>query len=137
VIRPGLAAGKTIVADRYLLANLVYQGYAGGLDVEEIREIGRVATSGIQPDLIFVLDMPPDSAFGRIARPRDRMELQTDEFQTRVRDGFLAEAALRPHDIVVLDASRPIDAVQADIRLHAERVLGAAGRSTEKRLPTP
>ena len=44
VIRPALDAGKTVVSDRYLLANVVYQGYAGGLDVAAVRDVGSVAT---------------------------------------------------------------------------------------------
>src|SRR5690349_333301 len=46
VIAPTLAAGNVVVSDRYLLANVVYQGYAGGLDVAELWQIGRVATHG-------------------------------------------------------------------------------------------
>jgi dTMP kinase len=124
VIRPALAAGNVIVSDRYLLANVVYQGYAGGLDVEEIWKIGRVATADIKPDLTFVLDMPPESAFSRIDRPLDRMEMQTAEFQARLRHGFLTEASRRPAEIIVIDASRSVDEVQADICRHASRVLG-------------
>ena len=51
-------AGKIVVADRYLLANVVYQGHAGGLDVPTLWEVGRMATGGLMPDLTFVLDMP-------------------------------------------------------------------------------
>ena len=123
VIRPNLAAGRVIVSDRFLLANVVYQGYAGGLDVREIWQIGRVATADVRPDLTFVLDMPPESAFGRIARPLDRMEIQTEEFQHRLRQGFQAEAAARPDEIVLIDASRAVEAVQTEIRRHASRVL--------------
>ena len=57
IIRPALAAGKTVVCDRYLLANIVYQGYAGGLDVEELWSVGEVATGGLHPDLTILLDM--------------------------------------------------------------------------------
>jgi dTMP kinase len=123
VIRPNLQAGRVIVSDRFLLANVVYQGYAGGLDIEEIWQIGRVATAGIQPDLTFVLDMPPQSAFGRIDRPLDRMEIQTAPLQDRLRHGYVTEAARRPKEIALVDASRSIEAVQADIRGHAGRVL--------------
>lgn len=126
VIRPALAAGKTVLSDRYLLANLVYQGHAGGLDVETIRNIGQVATGGILPDLVFVLDMPPQTAAERIDRPLDRMESQGDHYQARLRHGFLAEAARDPQRLVVIDAARDIAAVQADIRAAAEAVLGRA-----------
>lgn len=123
VIRPALAQGKTVVSDRYLLANLVYQGYAGGLDVETIRKIGEAATAGVMPDLVFVLDMPPESAAGRIDRGRDRMESQGPAYDERLRQGFLAEAARDPEHIVVIDAARDVDTVQADVRAAAERVL--------------
>jgi dTMP kinase len=52
VIRPALEAGRAVVADRYLLANVVYQGHAGGLNPEQLWEIGRLATGGLQPDLV-------------------------------------------------------------------------------------
>ena len=89
VIRPALDAGKTVVSDRFLLANVVYQGHAGGLDVDELWRIGRTATAGIEPDLTFILDMDPNAAARRLNRPRDRMELQGDAFREHVREGFL------------------------------------------------
>jgi dTMP kinase len=123
VIIPALAAGKSVVSDRYLLANVVYQGYAGGLDPGEIWRVGQVATGGLLPKLVLVLDMPTEAAAKRIQRERDRMEEQGDEFSRRVREGFLAEAAEDPKGIVVIDASRSIEEVHADIRAAVERML--------------
>jgi len=126
VIRPALAAGKVVLSDRFLLANVVYQGYAGGLDVDELWRIGRTATGGLEPMLTIVLDMPPEAAAGRLTRPLDRMESQGEEFRRRLREGFLAEAGRRPEQIVVVDAARPIDVVQADVRRAIdERLLPA------------
>lgn len=125
VIRPALDDGKTVVSDRYLLANVVYQGYAGGVDVETLWEVGRVATGGLMPDLTIVLDMPAKAAAGRLDRKLDRMELQGDAFHARVRDGFLKEAARGKDRIVVIDAAESIDAVQAKIRAAASKVLEA------------
>lgn len=102
VIRPALEQGKTVVSDRFLLANVCYQGYGGGLDVATLWEVGRVATDGILPDLTIVLDLPSLTAAGRIDRPLDRMEQQGEAFHARVREGFLAEAARRPDRIVVV-----------------------------------
>ena len=116
VIRPALTQGKTVVSDRYLLANVVYQGYGGGLDVETLWEVGRVATGGLMPDLTIVLDMPADAAAGRLDRQLDRMEQQGAEFHARVREGFLTEVARRPKEIVVINAARSIDQIQTDIR---------------------
>ncbi len=115
VIRPAVEMGRIVVSDRYLLANVVYQGHAGGLDVETIRQVGRVATDGISPDCVFLLDMPPAAADSRLQRTRDRMESQGDDYRQRLRDGFLAEAAQPNSRIHVIDAGRPIEAVQADI----------------------
>ncbi|MCC6125623.1 MAG: dTMP kinase [Pirellulales bacterium] len=115
IIRPALAAGKTVVCDRFLLANVAYQGYGGGLDVEALWEVGGIAVNGLRPDLTVVLDMPAKSAAGRIDRALDRMEKQGAEFHARVREGFLTEAARRK-DIVVVDAAQSIEKVQEDIR---------------------
>lgn len=123
VIRPALAGKKIVVSDRYLLANLVYQGHAGGLDVEAVRSVGRIATGGIMPDLVFVLDVSPETAASRIDRQRDRMESQGAEYDHRLRQGFLTEAAQDPQRIVVVDATRDVDAVHADIRGAAEKLL--------------
>ncbi len=123
IIRPALAAGKAVVSDRYVLANVVYQGHAGGIDPAAVWQVGRIATDGIEPDCIFVLDMPPEVADRRMNRPRDRMEQQGDDFRTRLRTGFLAEAAANPRRIRVIDASRPIEQVQADIWSHAVEYL--------------
>jgi dTMP kinase len=123
IIQPALAAGSTVVSDRFLLANVVYQGHAGGLDVPTLWQIGQFVTHGVRPDLTFLLDLPPDSAQGRIQRELDRMEQQGDDFRQRLRAGFLTEAAQRPDRIAVIDAGRSIDQVQADICTAAERVI--------------
>jgi dTMP kinase len=116
VIRPALQQQATVICDRYLLANVVYQGHAGGLDVDQLWEVGRVATAGLQPDLTIVLDLPAATAAARLQRQLDRMEQQGDAFHARVREGFLVEAAKAPRRIVVVDASPPVDQVQAAIR---------------------
>lgn len=129
IIRPALAAGKVVVTDRYLLANVVYQGHAGGLEVETIWQVGQVATDGVMPDLTFLLDMPHDRATARIKRAPDRMELQGVEFRARLREGFLAEAARNPH-ICVINADQTIEQVQADIRARAQEIISSPSSSS-------
>jgi dTMP kinase len=123
LIRPALAAGKIVVCDRFLMANIVYQGHAGGLDPETIRQVGAVATGGIYPNAVFLLDMSPAAADLRLQRPLDRMERQGGDYRQRLRDGFLAEAARKESRVHRIDADRPVDAVQADIRRIAEDAL--------------
>jgi dTMP kinase len=125
-IRPTIERGETVVCDRFLLANVVYQGHAGGLDVAELWRIGELATGGLEPDLTFVLDLSPEAAAKRINRQLDRMESQGDDFRRRLREGFQTEAARRSAKIILLDADRPIDAIQADIRQAAEKHVSRA-----------
>jgi dTMP kinase len=65
-IRPALERDETVVCDRFLLANVVYQGHAGGLDPDELWRIGEMATGGLEPDLTFVLDISPEAAARRL-----------------------------------------------------------------------
>ncbi len=123
IIKPALDAGQIVVTDRYLLANVVYQGHAGGLDPQQIWQVGKVATEGILPDCVFVLDMCIESANTRLNRSLDRMESQGDEFRDRLRKGFLQEAGDSRDKIRVIDAARPIEIVQADIWRIAAKML--------------
>jgi dTMP kinase len=122
VIRPALERGDVVVSDRYLLANVVYQGHAGGLDPDEVKWVGAIAVAGVYPDCTFVLDMDPAAASGRMQGPRDRMESRGDDYRRRLREGFLREAAT-DDNIHVVDASRSIEEVSRAIRQLAERLL--------------
>jgi dTMP kinase len=116
VIRPAMAAGRIVVSDRYLLANVVYQGYAGGVDLEAIRRVGDVATDGVTPNCTFLLDMDPAAALARVGRRLDRIESRGQEYRERLRAGFLAESKITGGAIHVIDASRSPTAVQEDVR---------------------
>jgi len=122
-IKPALARGEVVVSDRFLLANVVYQGHAGGLSVPELWRIGQTATAGLQPDLTFLLDLSPAAAAARMNRPLDRMEQQGAEFTQQLRAGFLAEALRQPERIAVLDADRGVDEIQQEIRVLVEPLL--------------
>lgn len=125
VIGPALDAGKIVIADRYLLANVVYQGHAGGLDPREIWQVGKIATEGLLPDCIFLLDMAPEGAGKRMERPLDRMESRGNEYRERLRAGFLKEAEVC-RQIHVIAADQPIEDVQREIWQIAAEKLGIA-----------
>ena len=116
VIRPALDAGQVVISDRFLLANVVYQGHAGGLDPAQLWQVGLVATGGLEPDLTLVLDLPPDVSQARRKPSADRMESRGEEYFARVRAGFLAEAKLRPERFRVIDASPAPEIVQEHLR---------------------
>jgi len=128
VIRPALIAGHVVVSDRFLLANVVYQGHAGGLDPEQLWEAGRLSTGGLEPDLTLVLDLSLGAAAARRQlRPgmQDRLECRDDAYRARVRQGFLDEAKRRPGRIRVLDAGGDVAEVQGRIRKEVADVLAA------------
>jgi len=120
VILPSLARGEWVVSDRYLLANVVYQGHAGGLDPDTIRQVGAVATGGLEPDLVLLLDVDLETAARRLARPLDKLENRGDEYRGRLRAGYLAEASRRPDRIAVVDATGDPATVQANLRAAVE-----------------
>jgi len=121
VIAPAMNRGEIVISDRYLLANVVYQGHAGGLHAEEVWAIGRFTTSGVLPDLTIVLDLPVDVAQARRSGLTDRIESRGIEYFEKVRSGFRFEAARDPVRFRIVDASPGIEQVQARV---AEIVLG-------------
>jgi dTMP kinase len=127
VIRPALERHEIIISDRFLLANIVYQGHAGGISPEELWSIGAVVTIGIEPDLTLVFDAPLEVAFARRNREADRMEERDREFHQAVRRGFLFEAGRRPDKHRIIDATQEIDVVQRTIRREVVRLLNSRG----------
>jgi dTMP kinase len=125
VIRPALAAGQIVVSDRYLLANIVYQGYGGGVELDSIRQVGALAVNGVLPDCTFLLDMDPAAALARVGRHLDRVESRGQEYREKLRAGFLAEAARMGGSVRIVRADRPVEAVQAEIRQIAAEVFKA------------
>jgi dTMP kinase len=128
VLRPALDAGRVVVCDRFLLANVVYQGHAGGLDPEQLWQAGRFGTGGLEPDLTLVLDLPLElAASRRRQRPdaTDRMERRDEPFRVRLRQGYLNEAKRQPQRIHVIDAGGPVAEVQDRIREEVAGVLAA------------
>ena len=122
VIRPALAANQVVIADRFLLANVVYQGCAGGLDVDQIWQVGAIATGGLQPDLTFVLDLPVEVALQRIDRGLDRLESRGIDYMTRVRDGFLSESQRLGDQVYVVDASVSPQAIHTQLLAAIARI---------------
>ncbi len=115
IVRPALARGEWVLSDRYLLANVVYQAHAGGLDAEEVWRTGWIATQGLMPALTIVLDMPAAAARLRQDRPPDRMEAQGLDYLEKVRQGFLTEASALKIPIAVIAADRAPEIIHAEV----------------------
>lgn len=145
IVRPALAAGKTVIGDRFISATCAYQ-VAAGFPADEVIALGRLAVGESWPDLTIVLDVPPEIGFRRTGRkPQhtgkrrkvsradqlnllhdadvDAMERRSYEFHRRVRENFRNLPSNYPTPVVVIDATRDADAVFADIREALERAL--------------
>ena len=120
VLRPGLAAGLTIITDRYIGSSLAYQGYGRGLAVAEVRRISEWASGGLWPDVIVLLRVPLETAMTRLIEERtpDRLENEGAGFLMRVIAGFDAVAAADPQRWRVVDGVGSVETV-------AERVWKA------------
>ena len=129
VLQPALARGAMVVGDRYLLSNMIYQGLAGGLAVEDVWQVGRAATGGLLPDLTIILDVPVAVALERVGPGRDRIEDRGAAYRQRVRDGFLNAAQIYAGPVVVIDGSRAPDEVTQTIQTEVARALALTPRS--------
>lgn len=119
VIRPALAAGRIVVCDRYADSTLAYQGYGRGLDLGMLRTITAFATGGLAPDLTLCLDIAPQAGLARRRSGQgewNRLDAETLDFHRRVRAGYLELAGQEPARWVVIDADRPPEEVQGQIR---------------------
>jgi dTMP kinase len=115
VIRPALAAGRTVVTDRYTPSSIAYQGYGRQLDPGEVANLSAWATRELWPDLIVLLEVPLSVSRERTGGARDRLEAAGADFHRRVHDGFLQQAITDPERFVVVDGTQDRGAVAARI----------------------
>jgi dTMP kinase len=126
VIAPALKKGRIVVCDRFADSTVAYQGYGRGLDPRLLQRLNRLATKGLRPDLIFLLDLPVKEGLarqGRAGNDRDAIGRETAAFHERVRRGYLALAAAERRRWVILDARRPLDELAEEIWRRVERRL--------------
>lgn len=116
VIRPALESGIVVLGDRYIDSSVAYQGAARNLGVEEIRTLSEWATHGLEPQLTFLLDLPPQVGAARGKEAPDRMERESAEFHSRVRAEYLRIAEENMHRVVVIDALGTPEEVFCEMR---------------------
>ena len=115
-IRPALADGKTVVSDRFLLANVVYQSIGSDdVSAESLWKLGRLAGGDLRPDLTILLDMPAAEAMKRVGATRDRMESRGVEYMESVRQAFLTQLNESSDQTIVVNADQEIDQVTAEM----------------------
>lgn len=122
VIRPALAADKTVLSDRYLSSTIVYQGLAGGISADAIVELARATGCALEPDLLVVLDIDPAEAARRRRRPPDRVEEKDAAFHEQVRQGF-RELGSYFANMVIVDGAGPAEDVHRIVRRSVDDAL--------------
>lgn len=134
VIRPALAAGTIVLADRYAESTLAYQGYGRGLDLSALRRLIEFATDGLRSQRVIYLDLPVEDGLRRkrAAHEREqaewtRMEQEELAFHERVRAGYLTMARSEPGRWCIIDARLSVDVVQAQVRACLDPLLPGMG----------
>ncbi len=122
-IRPALAEGRTVISDRFLLANVVYQSVGGATSPEWLWQMGRLANGGVEPTLTLLLDMPASEAMKRFQGPADRMESRGVEYLESVRQAFLTQLPHSSTHTAVIDARQSEQAVADEIHRAIDQLL--------------
>ncbi len=115
ILRPALESGQVVFSDRYADATAAYQGAGRGFSPKLIAEIIELATEGLKPDLTLLFDLPVADSTARMQRRSndkqkgDRLDAETAEFHTRVRDAYLRLAQAEPERVKVVETNQPIE----------------------------
>lgn len=112
-IEPALSAGTLVLCDRYTDASRAYQGAGRGLG-EDLVDLLHARFCGLEPDRTYLFDCPPATGLARVAAARggkDRIEREALAFHRRVRAAYLARARKEPGRFLVLDGTRPVEAL--------------------------
>ncbi len=122
VIRPALAAGSTVLCDRFTDSTLVYQGCGRGLETSTVVELDRIACQGLKPDVTVLIEIDPATSLARARRrnqrgdsSESRIDEESFDFHERVRRGYRALAEADPGRFVVIDGRGSIGEVAAAI----------------------
>lgn len=128
VINPTLESDGIIIVDRFSDSTLAYQGYARRLPLALVKAINRVATGGVNPDLTFLLDLPPHIGLKRVAKRghedlQGKFERENIIFHKRVRAGFLQIAREDPNRVFIISAEKHVNDVSDEIWGHVKHFL--------------
>jgi len=138
LLRPALQSGTIVLSDRYADATIAYQGAGRGFAPQLISEIVELATEGLKPDRTLLFDLSVAEAVERLGRRaecrrksdrRDRLDLEDDEFHTRVRDAYLRMASEEPERFRIIDTSASVE--ETHIRVKEEVVPWLEARTTK------
>ncbi len=122
LVKPAIEAGKVVLCDRHTDSTIAYQGYGRGVDLEQIKMLNRIATSGLVPDLTFVFDLDVEISQMRVGKTKDRMESAGDDFHNRVRNGYLEITKQEPERVKVINSDDSIENIFEKVKQEINRL---------------
>jgi dTMP kinase len=141
VVAPALRRGDVCITDRYLYSQLALSGGGRGLPLSELKPACELASQGLWPDLVILVDVDPDLArwrkrLGKLqsAKASDgdsRKGLAGAGLAVRVREAFLEMARKDPQRWLILENNdvplrvleqRLVDAVVARLEGREQQV---------------
>ena len=136
-IIPTLEKGQNVICDRYYDSTYAYQGAAREIPEYEIETINTIATTGLKPDVTYIIDVPVEIGLERLhngtkAEDIDRLESEDMDFHRRVRKGFLKLAEEEPERIVVIDGKQSIEEIHQDIMKNMKQRYNDLFRGVKK-----
>lgn len=130
LVKPALNEGKIVISDRFADATVAYQGAGRGFDKKTVNQIVKLATDGLKPDLTLFFDLPVEKSLMRTNSRNDagerknRMDFETAEFYTRVRQSYLEIAEKEKTRFRTIDASGSIEEVHRNALEVVNEFLG-------------
>lgn len=127
LIIPELKMGKIVISDRFTDSTIAYQGGGRKIPLSTIKEMNRLATDGVMPNITILLDLPVKEGLAR-RKNKDRIELEGIRFHENVRNEYLKLANSEPKRIKIINGKSSIKETESTIRKHIDRCLSASGR---------
>ncbi len=104
VLKPAIAAGKTVICDRFTDSTVAYQGYGRGIDIKAIEAMNNLVCDGVKPALTILLMVSAQVALARAGNAeKDRLEKENKLFFIRVRNGYNVLARENPTRIKIIE----------------------------------
>lgn len=118
-VKPAMDEGRIVLCDRFVDSSIVYQGYARGIGMDEVREINQFAIEGFMPDLTIFFDIKPEIGLARIAandsREVNHLDLEGLAFHELVYEGYKKQAKMNPERIVSVDATNSVETLTDEV----------------------
>lgn len=125
-IIPALNEGKIVITDRFFISSLVYQGYARGLGIDEVRNLNAYVCEGVFPDLNIIIDVPAEVSLTRKSGEDlevNRLDLEGVAFHRKVSEGYRLIAAQGIDPVVVVDGTVSLEALFDRLEAEILKVL--------------